>query len=137
MQISRKTSALKAEADERYQILSNGINVERNRRITCGFMFANSWFDFDDNSKARIQSAATLAGFAITKGAALGDFYWNSIADPFVWISTDNSLISMDAQTCFALGEAAAAHESKYIFLARAIKDTSPIPEDFTDDSYW
>jgi hypothetical protein len=35
------------------------------------------------------------------------------------------------------MGQAAAANESAHIFAARALKDMSPIPSDFSDDAYW
>jgi hypothetical protein len=91
----------------------------------------------DNESKARIIGAATLAGFAMAAGAAAGNYRWHGGTSDFVWIADDNSLNLMDAPTCFAFGQAAASWETKCIFAARAIKSTSPIPTDYTNNSYW
>lgn len=116
---------------------SNSVNAERDRRIRAGFMFGGKLFDFDDESKQRVTGAATLAGFAIGAGAQAGDLHWHGGDTDFAWIANDNSLLTMDAQTCFLFGKVAAAHESQMIFAARAIKNMSPIPIDFTNDEYW
>lgn len=117
--------------------VSEAINTERDRRIVENFSFGGTAFDFDDKSKSRVTGAATLAGFAIGAGALAGDLLWSGGSGPFTWISKDNSLVTMDAQTCFAFGQAAAAHERAHIFSARALKDMTPVPANFTDDEYW
>lgn len=116
---------------------SEMVNEERDRRIYAGFDFMGNHYAFDPASKQRVVGAATLAGFAVVAGAQPGDLYWHGGSSPFVWIADDNSLVQMDAPTCFAFGKAAAAHEELHIFAARAIKDTTPIPLDYTDDQYW
>ncbi|MBO6814555.1 MAG: DUF4376 domain-containing protein [Rhizobiaceae bacterium] len=123
--------------DPEYSSLSVQINAERDRRIATGFVFNGVLFDFDPHSKQRVTGAATLAGFAAAAGSISGDLRWANPNNDFEWISADNSLISMDAQTCFAFGKAAADHESRHIFAANALKSMSPPPEDFTNDAYW
>lgn len=114
------------------------VNMERDRRIHRGFTFGGKTYAFDPSSKQRVTGAGTLAGFAMLAGAQPGDLYWHGGNQPFRWIADDNSLTEMDAQTCFAFGQAAAAHEEAHIFAARSIKDMSPIPEDFaTNPDYW
>jgi hypothetical protein len=113
------------------------VNAERDRRIHAGFLFDGKLYAFDQASKARVTGAATLAGFAIANGALPGDVHWHGGGEPFRFIANDNSLNEMDAQTCFAFGQAAAAHEAAHIFAARAIKDMMPIPADYTADQYW
>jgi len=81
--------------------------------------------------------AATLAGFAMGAGAKAGNLRWHGGAVDFTWIAADNSLTTMDAQTCFAFGNAAATNESAHIFAGHAIKAMDPIPADFTNDKYW
>ncbi|MCD1644161.1 DUF4376 domain-containing protein [Aurantimonas coralicida] len=117
--------------------LGEQVTTERNRRIRAGFAFSGKTFDYDAASQQRITGAATLAGFAIGNGALADDLRWHGGDTDFVWIASDNSLMGMDAPTCFAFGQAAAAHESAHIFAARALKDMTAIPADFADDSYW
>ena len=113
------------------------VNTERDRRIATQFVHIGKSYSMDSESKSRIIGAATLAGFAIANGAQVNDFRWHGGSADFVWIADDNSLNAMDAQGCFLFGQAAAAWESSCIFAARAIKETSPIPTDYTADSYW
>lgn len=113
------------------------VNQERDRRIATRFVFNGKAFAFDPNSKQRVTGAATLAGFAIANGAQPGNADWQGNGQPFVWIADDNSLVQMDAQTCFTFGQAAAAHESVHIFAARTLKDMNPIPQDYANDVYW
>lgn len=113
------------------------VNAERNRRLGGTFTFSGKMYDCDPASMARITGSATLAGFAIVAGALPGNMSWHGGAGDFQWIAADNSLTSMDAQTCFAFGQAAAANHSAHIFAARALKEANPIPANFADDQYW
>lgn len=115
----------------------DAVNRERNRRMTSTFTFASRSYDSDAASLARITGAATLAGFAMGAGAKAGDLRWHGGDADFMWIAVDNRLTTMDAQTCFAFGQAAATHQSAHIFAGRAVKSMDPIPADYTDDSYW
>lgn len=117
--------------------VSEQINQERDRRIALGFSFNGKTYALDSASKARVTGAATLAGFAIAGGATAGNYRWHGGSSDFVWIADDNTLTSMDAQICFAFGQAAAAWETAHIFACRAIKEISPIPSDYTNNSYW
>lgn len=116
---------------------SDEVNAERDRRIASNFVFMGKSFSMDNESKARITGAATLAGFAMASGAVAGNFRWHGGASDFVWIADDNTLNRMDAQTCFGFGQAAAAWETKCIFACRAIKESTPVPADYTNDAYW
>ncbi|KQT51979.1 hypothetical protein ASG43_20580 [Aureimonas sp. Leaf454] len=113
------------------------VNAERDRRIRSGFTFVGKPYDYDDASQKRITGAATLAGFAAAAGAQPNDLRWHGGTSDFVWIAQDNTLVPMDAPTCFAFGQAAAAWESANVFAAKAIKETSPIPANFADDALW
>lgn len=113
------------------------INAERDRRLTAGFSFGGAVFDCDPASLQRITGAATLAGFAAMAGAMPGDLRWHGGPDDFVWIAADNTLAPMDAATCFAFGQAAASHQSRLIFAAKALKSKLPIPADFAADRHW
>jgi hypothetical protein len=113
------------------------INVERDRRLTSTFDFNGNVFDCDEKSLARITGAATLAGFAVGAGAPVGFMTWHGGVNNFEWIAADNTLVQMDAQTCFAFGQAAANNQSLHIFAAKALKDMIPIPLNYKDDVWW
>lgn len=84
--------------------------------------------------------AAALAFAAVqsqTSANATAIFLWHGGSEPFGWIAADNEVVSMDAQTVFAFGQAAAAVETRLIFAARALREMDPIPENFTDDAWW
>jgi hypothetical protein len=113
------------------------VNAERDRRMTATFAFAGKRYDCDARSLQRITGAAALARFAVVAGAEAEDLWWHGGAADFTWIAADNSMTTMDAQTCAAFGNAAAANESAHIFAGHAIKAMDPIPADYTDDKYW
>jgi hypothetical protein len=118
-------------------VSSDEVNEERDNRIANGFVFNGKSYAMDNESKARIIGAATLAGFAVASGSPVGNYRWHGGSSDFVWIADDNTLTTMDAQTCFAFGQAAASWETKCIFAARAIKETSPVPVNYKDSSFW
>lgn len=115
------------------------VDLERDRRMFGTFTFASRQFDADRDSLQRISGAATLAGLAMGAGQGTpGDLFWHGGVLPFAWIAADNGVVEMDAPTCFAFGQVAAAHVTNHIFAARALKDQAPnIPADFADSSYW
>lgn len=113
------------------------VNYERDLRMRGVFSFNGTVFNCDADSLQRITGAGTLAGFAIAAGAQAGDLFWHGGESPFAWIAADNSIVTMDAQTAFAFGQAAARNETLHIFAAKAIKDMDPIPTDYTADFYW
>jgi hypothetical protein len=116
---------------------SRDVNRERDRRTHAGFMFQGKLYQFDPDSRSRITGAATLAKFAILAGAQPGNYRWMNPSADSSWIAADNTLTLMDAQTASAFGDAAAVHEQRHIFAARAIKAMSPIPLDYADAKYW
>lgn len=114
------------------------VNAERDRRVFLPFTFSGHLFDNDPKSKLRIAGAATLAGFAAGAGAQPGDLYWHGGTEPFAWITADNQVVTMDAQTVFAFGQTAATHETRVVFTAKHLKDNPEgIPPDFKEDKYW
>ena len=129
--------AIESQAQSNDQMRAN-VNFERDHRMNATFIFQNTQFDCDQASLARITGAATLAGFAIAAGAPAGFLRWHQGGSDFAWITADNALFTMDAQTCFAFGQAAANNQSAYIFAANAIKGMDPIPTDYaTNSDYW
>lgn len=120
------------------QVISrDDVNAERDRRLPLDFEFDGKMYQRDPKSIARISGAGTLALAAISAGAQPGDLFWHGRATPFAWIASDDTLTTMDAQTCFAFGQAAAAVETEIIFAAKTLREMDPIPPDYTDDSYW
>lgn len=115
----------------------NEINEERARRLEMDFEFQGKMFQRDTLSLSRITGAATLAGFAVFAGAQPGNYRWSDPENDFEWIASDNSIIKMDAQTCFAFGQVAAQVETRIIFAAKILRQMEPIPENFTDDIWW
>jgi len=118
-------------------ISADNVNAERDRRIHAGFTFNGTRFQSRLEDQKRIAGAGTLAVMAIVAGAQAGDLRWHGGESDFAWIAEDNSLVTMDAQTVIAFGQAAARHETLHVFAARALKDTSPIPADFAADQHW
>lgn len=116
--------------------LSREVNRESQRRASIGFMFRGVAYDFDDISKLRMTGAGALAMQAVNNGAAIGDFRWFNADTDFVWITKNNGLTPMDAQTCAAFAKAAAEHESLFVFAAYAIKQAG-FPEGWENDSNW
>ena len=123
--------------EARAQRLRAAVNAERDRRIAEGFLFNGRIYQFRPEDKARINGAGSLAGFAIASGSEQGNVFWHGGPSPFTWISADNTEVQMDAQTMFAMAQAAAAHEAAHVFAAKSLKDTSPIPENYTDEAFW
>lgn len=112
------------------------VDLERDRRMAV-FTFGGTEFDFDATSRVDIAGAGILAFAAIVSGAQPGDLRWSDPDEDFAWIARDNSRVPMDAQTCFAFGQAAAKWRSDLIFKARALKDAAPIPSDYAADAHW
>lgn len=117
--------------------LVNEINAYRDQKIADGFLFNNVMYDSKPEDQKRISGSALLAHMAIQAGAQANNYYWHGGTDPFVWIAKDNSTVLMDAFDTVSFGKRAADHERLYIFHARTIKDTIPIPRDYANTAYW
>jgi len=121
--------------------IKEDVNAERDRRTEAGVPFEVRGqmhvFDFNQMGKDNITGAATLAKFAILKGAQPGDYRWANPNTDFTWITQANEKVLMDAHETSALGDVAAGWTTKHIYIARSIKDMNPIPADYADDKYW
>ena len=133
--------SLKAIASDWHEIEAlpsvDDVNRERDRRLAADFEFQGKMYQRDTVSLQRIAGKATLAGFAIAAGAQSGNLRWDNPERDFGWISSDNTITPMDAQTCFAFAQAAAAVETRLVFAAKQLRDMDPIPADYTDDKWW
>ena len=116
--------------------LPDDVDTERDRRMGT-FVFSGKAYDLKGQSLANVSGAGTLSLAAIINGAQPGDLRWADPDTDFSWIANDNTQTPMDAQTCWAFAQTAAAWRKHCIFKARAIKDMNPIPSDYTSDSYW
>jgi len=119
------------------EITAGSVNAERDRRLQADFEFHGKMYQRDAVSLQRIAGKATLAGFAIAAGAQSGNLRWDNPERDFGWIASDNTITPMDAQTCFAFGQAAAAVETRLVFAAKQLRDMDPIPADYTDNKWW
>lgn len=126
------------EADPSQVVVAADVEREKARRLRL-FTFNGVQYDFvdDKGSESNIQGAYSLAFSAIIAGAQPGNLRWADPASDFGWIAHDNSIVTMDAPTVIEFGKKAAAHKSALIFRARALKNMSPIPADYTSDQYW
>lgn len=100
------------------------VNSERDRRTNAGFAYSGKVIQFDSDSQANILGACQMAALGI-------------LPQPFMWITSDNSLISLTPQQVIEMGAVGAAHKQQMIFAARALKDMDPTPADYDDDTWW
>lgn len=114
------------------------VNAERDRRLLT-VPYGGKLYDFVDGkgSDLNVAGAGTMALAAIIAGAQAGDLRWANPDRDFRWLAADNSSTTMDAFQCLAFAKAAGVWKERHIFAARALKDMSPIPSDYTADSYW
>lgn len=119
------------------QVKPQQVDRERDRRIAAGFMFGGVQYQSRPEDRENLAGASTAALAAIMAGAQAGDYRWHGGDVDFVWIADDNTSHPMDAQTVFALGQAAMAHKQSHIFAARTLKDMEPIPVGYKDDILW
>jgi hypothetical protein len=115
----------------------DAIDAERDRRIDAGVTIDGTRFQTRPADRENVAGATQLATLAVMGGAQAGDLRWHGGGSDFAWIAEDNSTIPMDAQTVIAFGQAVAAMKSAHIFAARSLKDSDPIPADYTSDTYW
>lgn len=113
------------------------VDEERDRRIAAGFIFSGKLIDFDAVSKENITGAGAMAGTATAMGAVAGDLYWHGGAEPFSWITADNTKLELDAASMFAMSQAAADHVATHFFAGRSLKDYTILPATYADDEYW
>mgnify|MGYP001601212218 CR=1 FL=1 len=118
-------------------LTSQHVNSERDRRLAAGFSYGGNVFDSDAASVQNVIGSATLARFAVLSGAQAGDLRWLNPSVDFTWITQANVSVDVDAQTMVALGDALTLYRQSVIFAGRALKDTDPIPTNFTNDQYW
>ncbi len=106
--------------------------------MAAGFAFNGIVYQTRPEDRENIAGAAVAALAAIGAGAKVGNYRWHGGDTDFMWIAADNTMHRLDAQSMFALGQAAMAHKQAHIFAARAVKDMNPIPADYSTNAvYW
>jgi hypothetical protein len=115
----------------------DAVDAERDRRIDAGVTIDGTRFQTRPADRENVAGATQLATLAVMGGAQAGDLRWHGGGSDFAWIAEDNSIVTMDAPTVIAFGQAVAAHKSAHIFAARALKDADPIPADYTSSEHW
>lgn len=135
------TAASRALPADPVVITPAQVDRERDRRLYGGVSYTldgvTHVFQSDMVSQQRIGSMAALARFAVAGGAQVNDYRWHGGSDDFAWITSDNSLVLLDAPEMVGLGDAFAAWVRSVVFDARTIKNLDPIPLDYADDSRW
>lgn len=112
------------------------VNAERDRRLDLSFEYLGRMIQRDPVSLRRIQGAAQMATIAMMSGASPDSMEWVN-GQPLVWITEDNTELSLSPSMTIGLGTAAAEIESRLVRKARALKSMDPIPLNFSDDIWW
>lgn len=130
-------SDILGDGTDQSKTMAERVNAERERRLET-FDFNGKSYDLNRSAKTDIAGVGTLALAALLiDGAGVGNYRWADPDTDFGWIAHDNTITLMDAPTALMFARAAAAHYKRIVFKARALKDMSPIPTNYTDDSYW
>ena len=113
------------------------VDTERDRRISAGFVFQGNHYQSRPDDRENIMGAGLSAFIAISSGVQPGDLRWHGKPEDFGWITTDNTVVPMDAFTVLQFAQTAQEHKAYLIFKGRGLKVQSPIPTDYTADSWW
>lgn len=116
---------------------SEDVDSERDRRMAT-FTFSGVSYDFDAQSRALIDKARVSAtNYIFVHGPQPGNLRWADASVDFGWIAADNTFHTMDAEACVSFGTSAAAWEGRHVLAARALKNMTPIPEDYAAAKWW
>lgn len=106
------------------------VNARRDQRIAGGFTFMGHAFQSRASDRENIMGAAQAAFMAVASGAQEGDLRWADPDSDFGWITADNAVVPMDAQTVIGLFQFGVAFKSAQTFYARGLKDLIDAAED-------
>jgi len=115
------------------------VNVERDRRIVGGFDYMGHHFQSDEFSQRNMADASQAADLVIAEDYRKADTYrWQAGAtEDYYWIATDNTKVLMTAYDVRGLVQVMLRYKQAMIQNGRDLKDTDPIPMDYTDEQYW
>jgi hypothetical protein len=117
---------------------SRDVNVERDRRISDGFVFGGNEYQTDQGSRENISGAQGLSlGAMIADPAGSLGLRWTNPDKDFAWTDSSNNEIAMTAAECQAFCHSAMQYKTDLIKSARVVKDSNPIPENYADDIHW
>lgn len=103
-----------------------------NSKCNLGLTFGGKAYQSDPVAVQRLQAAATAALAAVVSGhGAAGNLRWADPDTDFAWISTDNSLNTMDAPTMLGFYSAAITIGQKLILFGRSMKNQVLAAGDF------
>lgn len=125
------------ELEDRVDAVRGLINQERDRRIDAGVMFKSKLFQTKQADRENISARFAEAALAVMQGKQPGDYFWRDPVKPHGWLAADNTGVGMDAHEMIEFGHAASTHKELHIHAARALKDLTPIPDDYQDDKHW
>lgn len=118
-------------------VTTEQVNAERDRRVQTTFSWNGKAYQLDERSLTRITAMGADARFAKAAGANNSNKKWHGGIEDFGFIATDNSVTSMGVDDVISFSNAAKLWVNNHTMKARALKDMNPIPQNFTDDSYW
>lgn len=118
-------------------ITQEDVNAEWDRRVFGGFEFMGKVFASDIFSMNDICDHALWARDAMSRGAQAGDYKWHEKEEDFAWKAKDGTYMKMDAPTMVSLHVGMTMHKQAHFIAAQAIKAMTPIPSDYTSDTYW
>jgi hypothetical protein len=96
------------------------VNLERDRRISNGFIFNGEFYNADRDSISRITTTLLTLG-----------------SEHVSWINKENAIKVMAPNTFREFATKASQHERKHILEARRLKDQDPIPQSYMEDRHW
>jgi hypothetical protein len=100
-----------------------GINKKRDTLIDSGFTYSGNEFQSKASDRENIMGVSIAAKMAIEAGAQPGNYRWANPDSDFVWITTNNTLVQMDAFDVLGLYQAGMQFKSNLTFKARQMKD--------------
>lgn len=116
---------------------AGAVDAERDRRIDADLEFREVKYQSRAADRENIAGAAQLGFVALAGGAQAGDLRWSSPDEDFVWISSDNNPVPMDAPTVVEFGKVSVQRKQALIMAGRRLKDMTVIPADYTNDKWW
>lgn len=130
-------STFSPPATQTAPITGADVSIERDRRMFGSFVYAGKVFDCSEKSLLKMTGAVMSATIAIAEGALAGDYRWHGEETDFTWTANDDSELKLDAPGMQLFGRAAAAHVNAVHRAAKALKAMTPIPSDYTSNTYW
>lgn len=110
------------------------VNAERARRILAGLTItvpghpAPIRLTGDEQTERNLQSLAMAAQMRVAEG---------DTTTPTTWRDADNADHALTPPQLLALWSAAAAYVSAVYAASWALKDATPIPADYADNTHW